>query len=87
MDSIDLDVLKTCEQWINQGRKCELVTVIRTRGSSPRPEGATLGVNEDGQVIGSVSGGCVEDDLIARVREHGIVHRRREAFRRRWTSK
>ena len=74
MDSIDLEVLKTCEQWINQGRKCELVTVIRTWGSSPRPEGATLAVNEDGQVIGSVSGGCVEDDLIARVREHGIVH-------------
>ncbi|MET0963809.1 MAG: XdhC family protein [Noviherbaspirillum sp.] len=74
MDSIDLEVLKTCEQWISQGRKCELVTVIRTWGSSPRPEGATLAVCEDGQVIGSVSGGCVEDDLIARVREHGIVH-------------
>ena len=78
MDSIDLEVLKTCEQWIGQGRKCELVTVIRTWGSSPRPEGATLAVNEDGQVIGSVSGGCVEDDLIARVREHGIVHTRPE---------
>ena len=74
MDSIDLEVLKTCEQWISQGRQCELVTVIRTWGSSPRPEGATLAVCEDGQVIGSVSGGCVEDDLIARVREHGIVH-------------
>ena len=74
MDSIDLEVLKTCEQWISQGRRCELVTVIRTWGSSPRPEGATLAVNEDGQVIGSVSGGCVEDDLIARVREQGIVH-------------
>ena len=73
MDSIDLEVLKTCEQLIRQGGKCELVTVIRTWGSSPRPEGAMLAVNEDGQVIGSVSGGCVEDDLIARVREHGIV--------------
>ena len=78
MDSIDLEVLKTCDQWIGQGRQCELVTVIRTWGSSPRPEGATLAVNEDGEVIGSVSGGCVEDDLIARVREHGIVHTRPE---------
>ena len=78
MDSIDLEVLKTCERWISQGRQCELVTVIRTWGSSPRPEGATLAVNEDGQVIGSVSGGCVEDDLIARVREQGIVHTRPE---------
>jgi len=74
MDSIDLEVLKTCEQWLRQGRKCQLVTVIRTWGSSPRPEGATLAVSEDGHVIGSVSGGCVEDDLIAKVREQGIVH-------------
>ena len=68
MDSIDLEVLRTCEEWIAGGRQCELVTVIRTWGSSPRPEGATLAVNEEGQVIGSVSGGCVEDDLIARLR-------------------
>jgi xanthine dehydrogenase accessory factor len=78
MDSIDLDVLKTCEQWIAQGRPCQLVTVIRTWGSSPRPEGATLALSGDGQVIGSVSGGCVEDDLIARVRAEGITHTRPE---------
>uniref|UniRef100_UPI00374CF282 XdhC family protein n=1 Tax=Undibacterium sp. TaxID=1914977 RepID=UPI00374CF282 len=72
MDSIDLEVLKTCDQWLSAGLKCELVTVIRTWGSSPRPEGATLGICEDGQVIGSVSGGCIEDDLIDRVRQHGI---------------
>ena len=72
MDSIDLEVLKTCAQWIEAGQRCELVTVIRTWGSSPRPEGATLAICEDGQVVGSVSGGCIEDDLIARVREEGI---------------
>jgi xanthine dehydrogenase accessory factor len=73
MDSVDLEVLKACEQWIRLGRKCQLVTVIKTWGSSPRPEGATLAVCEDGHVVGSVSGGCVEDDLIDRVRKEGIV--------------
>ncbi len=74
MDSIDLEVLKTCDQWIRQGRKCELVTVIKTWGSSPRPQGATLGIRDDGRVVGSVSGGCIEDDLIYHVRKEGITH-------------
>lgn len=74
MDSIDLEVLKTCDQWLRQGHRCELVTVIKTWGSSPRPEGATLGICADGRVVGSVSGGCIEDDLIDRVRKEGITH-------------
>ncbi|WP_373988567.1 XdhC family protein [Duganella sp. BuS-21] len=73
MDSIDLEVLKTSAAWIASGRRCELITVIKTWGSSPRPIGATLAICEDGTVIGSVSGGCIEDDLIARVRNEGIV--------------
>jgi xanthine dehydrogenase accessory factor len=73
MDSVDLEVLKACDQWLRLGRKCQLVTVIKTWGSSPRPEGATLAVCEDGHVVGSVSGGCVEDDLIDRVRKEGIT--------------
>lgn len=73
MDSIDLEVLKSCDAWLREGRRCELVTVIRTWGSSPRPEGATLAICDDGRVVGSVSGGCIEDDLIARVRSHGIT--------------
>ncbi|MES2164307.1 MAG: XdhC family protein [Pseudomonadota bacterium] len=72
MDSIDLEVLKTSAAWIAAGRRCELITVIKTWGSSPRPIGATLAICEDGTVIGSVSGGCIEDDLIARVRDEGI---------------
>jgi xanthine dehydrogenase accessory factor len=73
MDSIDLDVLKTCATWLAAGRRCELVTVTKTWGSSPRPIGAMLAVCEDGQVVGSVSGGCIEDDLIEQVRTHGIA--------------
>ena len=73
MDSIDLEVLKQCQQWVAAGRACQLVTVIKTWGSSPRPEGATLAICDDGRVVGSVSGGCIEDDLIARVRAEGIT--------------
>ncbi|NNG22707.1 XdhC family protein [Telluria aromaticivorans] len=72
MDSIDLDVLKTCDAWLASGHRCQLVTVIKTWGSSPRPIGATLGIRDDGTVVGSVSGGCIEDDLIDRVRNKGI---------------
>jgi xanthine dehydrogenase accessory factor len=78
MDSIDLEVLKTCSDWIAAGKRCELVTVIKTWGSSPRPEGATLGICDDGHVVGSVSGGCIEDDLIDRVRKEGITRTKPE---------
>ncbi|TWI64533.1 xanthine dehydrogenase accessory factor [Pseudoduganella lurida] len=73
MDSIDLEVLKTSAAWIAAGHRCELVTVIKTWGSSPRPIGATLAICDDGRVVGSVSGGCIEDDLIDRVRREGIT--------------
>jgi len=73
MDSIDLEVLKTASAWIAAGHRCQLVTVIKTWGSSPRPIGATLAICNDGRVVGSVSGGCIEDDLIERVRSEGIT--------------
>jgi xanthine dehydrogenase accessory factor len=72
MDSLDLEVLKTAAGWTAAGHRCELVTVVKTWGSSPRPIGATLAVRGDGRVIGSVSGGCIEDDLIENVRAKGI---------------
>jgi xanthine dehydrogenase accessory factor len=73
MDSIDLEVLKTSARWIAEGHRAELITVIKTWGSSPRPVGATLAICDNGTVVGSVSGGCIEDDLIERVRTHGIL--------------
>ncbi len=78
MDSIDLEVLKSCDRWLREGKRCELVTVVRTWGSSPRPEGATRAICDDGRVVGSVSGGCIEDDLIAHVRSHGITRSKPE---------
>jgi xanthine dehydrogenase accessory factor len=72
MDSIDLEVLKTAAAWLAAGQRCELVTVVRTWGSSPRPPGAMLAIREGGEVVGSVSGGCIEDDLIDQVRCDGV---------------
>jgi len=71
MDSVDLEVLKRSAEWIDEGRRVLLVTVVKTWGSSPRPEGAMLAVREDGLVVGSVSGGCIEDDIVDRTRREG----------------
>lgn len=68
MDSLDRQVLEQARDWFAAGRKVWIVTVIETWGSAPRPPGALLAMRDDGLVVGSVSGGCVEDDLIERVR-------------------
>ena len=72
MDSVDLECLKRSAEWVEAGRRVQLVTVVKTWGSSPRPPGAMLAVRDDGHVVGSVSGGCIEDDLIERVRSEGL---------------
>jgi len=79
MDSVDLDVLKRSAAWIDEGRPVLLVTVVKTWGSSPRPEGAMLAVRDDGLVVGSVSGGCIEDDIIDRTRRLGMTQTACEA--------
>ena len=68
MDSVDLTVLKSVLAWRKAGQTVNLVTVVETWGSAPRPPGALLAIRSDGQIVGSVSGGCVEDDLIERCR-------------------
>ncbi len=68
MESLDLRVLQDALSWKRSGHACTLVTVVETWGSAPRPPGALLAVRDDGVVSGSVSGGCVEDDLIARIK-------------------
>lgn len=70
MDNLDRQVLQQAVAWARESRKVWLVTVVETWGSAPRPPGALLALRDDGLVVGSVSGGCVEDDLIDRVR-HG----------------
>ena len=68
MNSMDVDVLRTAIAWLRAGHRATLGTVVHTWGSSPRPPGSWMVIRDDGQVAGSLSGGCIEDDLIARVR-------------------
>ena len=66
MNSLDTEVLQHALAWLREGHTVHLATVVQTWGSAPRQAGAMLAVRKDGRVVGSVSGGCIEDDLIAR---------------------
>jgi xanthine dehydrogenase accessory factor len=66
MENLDVMVLRSLQAWRAAGRRALLATVVRTWGSSPRPVGSIMAMCEDGAVVGSVSGGCIEDDLIDR---------------------
>ena len=66
MENLDVVVLRTLQGWRAAGRHALMATVVRTWGSSPRPVGSIMALCEDGAVVGSVSGGCIEDDLIDR---------------------
>src|SRR5450755_474122 len=79
MDSVDLEVLRKSAQWLASGQRVLLVTVVKTWGSSPRPPGAMLAVRGDGIVVGSVSGGCIEDDIVERSRREGAYITRPQA--------
>ncbi|NNJ93612.1 MAG: XdhC family protein [Halobacteria archaeon] len=68
MYSTDSEVLETAARWLDEGRRVALVTVAKTWGSSPRPAGALMLMATDGAFVGSVSGGCVEEDLVMRYR-------------------
>jgi xanthine dehydrogenase accessory factor len=65
----DIEVLSGALAWLRAGQRVALATVIRTWGSSPRPPGSLLAMNGSGHFVGSVSGGCVEDSLLARYRD------------------
>ena len=65
MENLDLMVLRSLRDWRQAGRRALLVTVTRTWGSSPRPVGSIMALAQGGAVVGSVSGGCIEDDMIA----------------------
>lgn len=71
MEDLDTLVLRTALRWHAQYLPVILVTVARTWGSSPRPPGSLMAINGRGETVGSVSGGCIEDDLIHRIREEG----------------
>lgn len=73
MENADQLVLSKLAEWIDDDRASWLCTVVKTWGSSPRPAGSLLSCNIDGEVSGSLSGGCVEDDLIEKLRAGEIA--------------
>ena len=67
MQAVDKEVLGQILSWLQAGQPCWLATVVQTWGSSPRPVGSLLACNKQGQIVGSLSGGCVEDDLLEKL--------------------
>ena len=65
VNDYDADVLETAAEWQSRGRRVAIATVVGTWGSSPRPVGSQLLIDEHGAFLGSVSGGCIEGAVIA----------------------
>ncbi len=64
-----IDELARLGEWLHRGDKAALATVVSTWGSSPRPVGSHLAINENGEFLGSVSGGCIEGAVVAEALE------------------
>lgn len=58
------EIMNDLERWQRQGKRCAVARVVGVEGSGPRDPGAAMAVSEDGQVVGSVSGGCVEGAVV-----------------------
>ena len=65
MAASDHSILEAASQWLDQGRKLAIATVVETWGSAPQPIGSQLVIDAEGNFIGSVSGGCVEGAVVS----------------------
>lgn len=80
MQAVDQQVLDQVCEWLGADETCWLATVVETWGSSPRPVGSLLTCNRAGQVRGSLSGGCVEDDLLEKLTSGELARERAQFF-------
>lgn len=80
MHAVDEEVIGKVQAWLAEGRNCWLATVIGTWGSSPRPVGSLLACDADGHLVGSLSGGCVEDDLLEKLTNGELARDRAQFF-------
>ena len=80
MQAVDQQVLDQVCEWLKADESCWLATVVQTWGSSPRPVGSLLTCNRVGQVRGSLSGGCVEDDLLEKLTSGELARERAQFF-------
>ena len=81
MNSMDQQVIEQLATWLEAGKRGWLCTIIETFGSSPRPTGSLLACNEDGLYCGSLSGGCVEDNLRESIRKGELARDKPERIR------
>ncbi|MEQ8861062.1 MAG: XdhC family protein [Pseudomonadales bacterium] len=80
MQAVDDEVLGQICRWLEGGESCWLATVIETWGSSPRPVGSLFACNGSGRIVGSLSGGCVEDDLLEKLTTGELARERPQFF-------
>ena len=80
MQAVDDEVLLAIWQWLSEGKRCWLATVIETWGSSPRPVGSLFACDETGSIVGSLSGGCVEEDLLEKLTSGELARDRAQYF-------
>jgi xanthine dehydrogenase accessory factor len=73
MDNSDLNVLRRVAEWRNGGHRVVMGTIVHTWGSAPRPIGSVVAIRGDGRIAGSVSGGCIEDDLADKIRAGALA--------------
>jgi xanthine dehydrogenase accessory factor len=81
MQAADHEVLSQARNWLEAGETCWLATVVKTWGSSPRPVGSLFTCNSKGQIAGSLSGGCVEDDLLEKLTSGALARSAPQYFR------
>ena len=81
MQAVDSQVIGQIRAWLAAGEPCWLATVVATYGSSPRPVGSLLTCNRRGRLRGSLSGGCVEDDLLDKLTRGELARDRAQFFR------
>ncbi len=80
MQAVDNEVLNQVNDWLQAGQRCWLATVVQTWGSSPRPVGSLFACDPGGHVAGSLSGGCVEDDLLEKLQRGELADRHAQFF-------
>ena len=81
MQAVDQQVINEIVANLELQKACWLATVVATYGSSPRPEGSLLTCNADGHIVGSLSGGCVEDDLLEKLTQGKLAKEKAQFFR------
>ena len=72
MQSSQQQIISHVQQWLHGGRPVWLCTIMKTWGSSPRPIGAMMACTMDGELVGSISGGCIEEDFLEQLRDGSL---------------